>query len=289
MTLLRDEDLIARVQAEPQLVRGLRPPADWYGRESPVQSASVDLTVGNIFLPGTEPDELGSVESPRTEWTLGTGETAVVTTQEELRIPANMAAIGFPPSRVSFRGLLMTNPGHIDPGYWGVLRFTVINMGRQPYTLKKGDIVVSVLFFELARHVKADYVARRPGYVPTGPQREQIDRLSNDFVDVENRSRDIARAEAKEAGIKIAAIAAVVSLIVAGLTFGQNVWSPPWRTALETKVAVQEKSIQFEKETNTIRAHQMRLDGLAGEVAQLKTASCLQRPVPVYCPPPVRP
>lgn len=283
MTLLRDEDLVTRVQAEPQLVRGLRPPADWYGRESPVQSASVDLSVGDIFIPGTEPDALGSAESPRTEWTLGTGETAVVTTQEELRIPASMAAIGFPPSRVSFRGLLMTNPGHIDPGYWGVLRFTVINMGRQPYALKRGDVIVSVLFFELARQVKADYVARRPGYAPSGPIREQIDRLSNDFVNVENRSRDIAKSEAREAGIKIAAIGASVSLLFAALTLGQNAWSPPWRPALETKVAVLERSTQFEKETSTIRAHETRLEVLAAELAQVRAQTCKQRPVPAYC------
>ncbi len=280
MTLLRDEDLVARVQAASPLVRGLRPPANWYSAESPVQSASVDLTIGDIFLPDTDPDTPGGVNNPRTELTLKTGETAVVTTLEELRLPSNIAGVGFPPSRVSFRGLLMTNPGHIDPGYVGGLRFTVINMGREPYTLKKDEVIVSVLFFELRRDVFADYVVRRPGYAPSGPTREQINRLSRDFVDVEKRSRSIAKSALLSAGV----IAAMIALIP---PVWQNFINPAWK-ALETKVAVLETSLQFEKQTNTIQAQQVQLEALTKELAQVRAATCSLRPTPAYCPPPAR-
>lgn len=281
MTLLRDEDLVARVQAAPPLVGGLRPPANWYSAESPVQSASVDLTIGGIFLPDTAPDAPGGVNDPRTEWTLKTGETAVVTTLEELRLPPNIAGVGFPPSRVSFRGLLMTNPGHIDPGYIGGLRFTVINMAREPYALKRGEVIVTVLLFELDRDVRADYVARRPGYAPRGPTREQIDWLSRDFVDVEKRSRSIAKSALLSAGV----LAAMIALIP---PVWQNFINPAWK-ALETKVAVLERSVQFEKQTNTIQAHQVQLDALTKELAQIKAATCSLRPTPAYCPPTARP
>jgi deoxycytidine triphosphate deaminase len=287
MPLLRDEDLVAAVLATPPLVTGLQPPADWYSRESPIQAASLDLTIGAIYLPGTDPGAPGGVNLPRVEWALDTGQTAVVTTHEELQLPANVAGIGFPPSRVSFRGLLMTNPGHVDPGYKGPLRFTVINMAREPYALKSGDVIVSVLLFKLERDVRAGYAARRPpGYTPPPPSREQVDRLAKDFVDVEERSTRIANRAVVKAGL----VVALIGTLVAG-TFGfvQNFFSPAWKDVHDTKLAVLEKAVQFEKETSAIRGQQARVEALASEVALIKAATCRQRPVPAYCPPAGRP
>jgi deoxycytidine triphosphate deaminase len=285
MTLLRDEDLVARVQAIPPLVAGLRQPGDWYSSESLIQSASIDLTIGDIFIPGADADDPGGINLPRTELSLETGRTAIVTTREELRLPSNIAGIGFPPSRVSFRGLLMTNPGHVDPGYAGPLRFTVINMAREPFPLKTGDAIVTVLFLELGRDVRADFVARRPDYAPRKPTREQIDWLSKDFVDVEERSTRIAKKEAKDAGIRISAWAATVPVLISFLALGQSCLTPPsWKEALDTRMGVLEKSVQFEKETTTIRAHQTQLENLAKELGEVRAATCNQRPAPAYCP-----
>ncbi|HXH11371.1 MAG TPA: hypothetical protein VNP04_16615 [Alphaproteobacteria bacterium] len=53
----------------------------------------------------------------------------MVLTLEEFNLPGSIAVVGFPPSHVSFQGILMTNPGHVDPGYVGRMRFTVMKKG----------------------------------------------------------------------------------------------------------------------------------------------------------------
>src|SRR5690348_3710155 len=124
MSLLRDDEIIAAINVQPPAVpyiEGILLPADPYSKESPVQASSVDLHIGNIYLPGVRETEPGGAKNPKHDYCLKTGETAVVTTLETLHLPPNVAGFGFPPSRVSFKGLLMTNPGHVDPGYEGVM------------------------------------------------------------------------------------------------------------------------------------------------------------------------
>lgn len=64
-------------------------------------------------------------------------------------MPAKLAGIGFPPTSVSAKGVLMTNPGHVDPGFIGHLQFTLINMGKDRFTLAQADRIVTLLLFEL--------------------------------------------------------------------------------------------------------------------------------------------
>ena len=80
-------------------------------------------------------------------------------------MPRNWAAYGFPPSHLSAGGLLMTNPRHIDPGYVGKLRFTVINMSAQTVTLRQGDAIVTLIIHRLENVVECDFGndGKRPG------------------------------------------------------------------------------------------------------------------------------
>ena len=108
----------------------------------------MDLHIGDIFLPGVSDNDLGSHKKPLTQYPLPEGHTAVVVTAETLHLKGSIGAFGFPPSSVSFQGLLTTNPGHVDPGYSGRLRFAVINMGKATYTLRRGAIIASLFFFD---------------------------------------------------------------------------------------------------------------------------------------------
>jgi deoxycytidine triphosphate deaminase len=116
MKLLNDEMLCDYVnRPDPLLVKGLKTPVG-FDKDSPVQPSSIDLHIGSIYVPGTKHGEDGSEDKALTSHTLGPGQTALVTTLETLNLPNNVAAIGFPPSRISAQGILMTNPGHVDPG-----------------------------------------------------------------------------------------------------------------------------------------------------------------------------
>lgn len=170
-------------------------------RELRIQPSSVDLTIGGIYRPSAGLGKDGSDHHPLKELALRPGHTAVVETNERLNLPPNICAIGFPPSHVSSKGILMTNPGHVDPGYEGTLTFTVINMGRNDYPLKIGLGIVTLLLFELSAPPRFPYPKL---YTPQSGSKvtwEMLEALSEDFVSVEKRARKIARAQAVRVGI----------------------------------------------------------------------------------------
>jgi dCTP deaminase len=216
MSLLRDQDLIANITVQPPgvpYVEGVVLPADVYSKDSPVQASSIDLHIGNIYLPGEKETDLGGAQNPKQEYSLKTGETAVVTTLETLHLPSDIAGFGFPPSKdVSFKGLLMTNPGHVDPGYEGGMRFTVINMAKDPYPLLRGGRIVTLLLFRLNNDAHSGWRQRNPqGSSP--PSHAAISRLSRDFVSVDRRAKKIA----KEEGLKWSVGITVSATLVLGL------------------------------------------------------------------------
>jgi dCTP deaminase len=215
MSLLRDEEIIAAITVQPPAVPyidGVLLPADPYSGDSPVQASSVDLHIGNVYLPGEKETDLGGAQNPKQDYSLKTGETAVITTTETLHLPSDVAGFGFPPSGVSFKGLLMTNPGHVDPGYVGVMRFTVINMGKDPYCLQRGGRIVTLLLFRLNHSVHSTWLDRNPAG-STLPSHANISRLSRDFVDVDERAKKIAN----EYGLKWTAGLTVGATLVVGL------------------------------------------------------------------------
>jgi deoxycytidine triphosphate deaminase len=219
--LLTDADLEARLNASPDLVEGLdrsRPHTDAAAR---VQAASLDLTMGKIFLPELPSGDLGGFTNPRREHSLKPGHTAVVETAERLNLPPDLTAIGFPPSSVSARGLLLTNPGHVDPGFAGHLSFTVINMGRDPFPLKRAEPIVTLLFFSLARHPDASYQDRNGPGKPSAVAQDRLARLSDEFLQVEARAKEVARTEEARSARWTAGIGCLVIIAAAlGTIFG---------------------------------------------------------------------
>jgi len=188
-----------------------------------IQACSLDLSVGDIFDPSADDGKLGSLGRARSFIALNQGQTVVIRTKESLRIPDNIGGIAFPPSHVSIKGLLMTNPGHVDPGYNGRLHLTVINMGREKFQLQSGDKIVRVLFFNLSGLPMASYSARHTGVQSAAITDELLSRLSHDFVDVEARAKSAAAnavrgAEFRATMVGPIAAAALTALLTIGLS-----------------------------------------------------------------------
>ena len=205
MPLLTDAQLAAALLKDPRIFEGLDV-SDLGRSNSHIQPCSVDLHIGEIYLPGESGTGVGGSLRPRTELSLGTGQTAVLVTKEHLNLPRDWAAYGFPPSHISAGGLLMTNPGHLDPGYVGKLRFTVINMSGAPVALRRSDAIVTIIVHQLETAVDKDFQERRSaaglGSLPD-PSWDDVNRLAKDFVDVEARSKKIASEEVREAVEKL--------------------------------------------------------------------------------------
>jgi dCTP deaminase len=195
MKLLKDDELAKAIFQPGPGVRALIDPVPsnraFDTAESAIQPASLDLHLGEIFIPGADPDSSGEPVA-RKELSLKTGQTAVLTTKEKVQLPPNIAAFGFPPARISAAGLLVTNPGHVDPGYTGPLHLTVINMGRQEFLLYEGLAILTVLFVELSGYVASDWQKRYGPPTETSLRKDLLSRLSPDFLDIENRATKIA-------------------------------------------------------------------------------------------------
>jgi dCTP deaminase len=244
--LFGDKALVENIAgASTPWVIGLKRPDDWYGSDSPIQAASVDLHIGKIFVPGRTGEKEGSEHRPLTLHALEPGQTAIVSTLETLRLPSHIAAIGFPPSHISVKGLLMTNPGHVDPGYSGPMRFTVINMGKVDYTLSHGDQIVTLLFLQVSPVVQKNWVERHDGKSGRLPNQNDLDRLSPDFLDVGARAEAVAKIEVANEGIRLkrreiigSILAAVGSAVILAVLYS---WSGV--QDLKSKVAELDKSL----------------------------------------------
>ncbi len=278
MALLRDSELVNLVRRADSIVEDIDYPeqADWFARDSPIQASSVDLHIGAIYVPSRKRFRWWHGQpQPRGEYTLKTGYTAVITTRETLHLPNYIAGIGFPPSRVSFKGLLMTNPGHVDPGYVGKMRFTVINMAREPYPLTKGARIVTVLFFRLDGPAQSGFMERVAQPLAL-PSQEDIDRLSHDFVDVERRAKSIATRRLTYATL----LAAVVSFVVV-MAQAFVASQPNWAAELRERVGAISASVD-------INVQQAKIEQLRRDLQDVKAATCRQIPRLSYCPPSTR-
>ncbi|MFX0194586.1 MAG: hypothetical protein ACFFCW_00565 [Candidatus Hodarchaeota archaeon] len=211
MSILRDEDIYNEIQDEKLISSGLpKEEVKFEDIDSSIQPSSLDLHVGKIYIPDQNFEYSNKIPIPGEEHVLQPGETVTVTTREELRLPDDVAGIGFPPSKVSEKGILTTNPGHIDPGYRGYIHLTIINMGKKAYTLRTGDPVVTLLFFRLTRPVKVDYQARREKAGKTCDSAEEethiieiLSRLAPHFMNYEIRAKDVAKKEIERERKKI--------------------------------------------------------------------------------------
>lgn len=118
-----------------------------------VESCSYDMRVGTIFcgLDRISDQTAGSVRSIQIQ----PGEFVYLYTAEELQLADNVSATAYAINSLSSRGLLVLNPGHVDPGFRGPLTVTAWNLNNQPQTIEVGDKIITVLFTRLSVHAKA--------------------------------------------------------------------------------------------------------------------------------------
>jgi len=246
--LLSDGELVALHQNNPHLITNLALGADPYGHLSPIQPSSIDLSIGNIFLPEVQRFEYGEVNYPLEEHFLKPGHTAVVETLQTLNLPNDIAAFGFPPASVSAQGLLMTNPGHIDPGYSGRLCFTVINMGQESFHLKRGASIVTLLIFRLQTPAQRGYGQRNPqaGVRRTSVIQGWLSKLSADFRNIERRAEEVAQGAERKARWQAAWFPLLGSLLaIAGVIYQTQSSTNVKINELEKKLAILEERAKF--------------------------------------------
>jgi dUTP pyrophosphatase len=95
----------------------------------------------------------------RTEISLPPGERVVVPTGLRLEIPEGFEAQVRPRSGLALsHGVTVLNaPGTIDSDYRGEVRVILINLGSEPFTVRRGDRIAQIVF---APAVRARFASR---------------------------------------------------------------------------------------------------------------------------------
>ena len=76
----------------------------------------------------------------------------------------------------------MTNPGHNDPGYKGLITVCLVNMGKKSVHLKEGHIIARLLIFQLDAFSEGYKVDEVKSISP-----RHLDKLSKDFAGINKR------------------------------------------------------------------------------------------------------
>jgi dCTP deaminase len=250
MSIQSDNEIVGLLEAKPPILNNFSPPADWYAKESLAQPASLDLHVGVVFVPPKKEPRIGQQVDKREEYTLEPGQAIVVDTTESLNFPKDIAAFGFPPTTISNRAILMTNPGHIDPGFKGKLNFTLINMGRESFSVKTGMVVATLLVIKLANPPTKDFSQRHPSFQQADPTVRELYRLGRDFLDLEQRARRVAGTVVRRNGIGLTLLTATLTGVLA---FGAAWFQSNGEiAALKVKISALENQAKIESRLQDI-------------------------------------
>lgn len=114
-----------------------------------LQACSYDMRIGTIF----KNDQIINDSHPHgnNQFSIEPGEIISIFTLEELDLPPNVMATAFPINHLSSKGLLVLNPGHVDPGFRGCLTVKAINLRKVPLTISR-DIPIFTVIFEVLPH-----------------------------------------------------------------------------------------------------------------------------------------
>jgi len=146
-----------------------------------IQPCSYDLRVGTVFHDGKVLKWRSAQEQ---QVIIRPGGMISLFTHEELNLPNCIMATAFPMNYWSSQGLLVLNPGHVDPGYSGPLSVRLINLRSTPKSINFGDKIFTVIFEKLPEASVKSYSGSK--------MRDERERLHNS-LDVEQNPGDLGQ------------------------------------------------------------------------------------------------
>lgn len=167
--MLSNVDIRAAIAAGEITIEGLR--------EENIQGASVDLTLGNGFLPAARSPQVVDpyARKPhRRPWKMDglrvrPGELWLASTREIVTLAPSVAAQIAGKSSLARDGLVVhLTAGFIDPGFSGPITLEIVSHNPNPLTLTAGMPVCQLVFFRLDTPTDAPYNGKYQG--ATGPQ-----------------------------------------------------------------------------------------------------------------------
>lgn len=287
MPFLTDRELVGLLSCKPRPIQDLELPGlrELYATESPIQPCSVDLTIGRIFRTPKNSriyekadwtEHIGLVERHE----LKVGSTLRVETKESFNFVRDFSQFGAllsPPARVSRMGLLLLDLGHVDPGFAGPVRTTIVNLGRESIEIYRGMKILTALLFRIEEPVHRGYLDRRgPRPYETGGIQDVV-YLSSDFMNVGRRirkgtERAIRRRQMRHE-VYLAAFSAAAAFAIA---YGTNWFFFERRlSSTEGSVGRLQGSLSVERANRRLEALEVQIHDMQDRLERLGAGSSI--------------
>ena len=152
------------------------------------QPCSYDLRIGTIY----KNEKIVSASHPESSVyfvKVKPSEIITLLTLEEVNMPQDCCGTVFAINSHSSSGLLILNPGHIDPGYKGPISICAINLSKKPIKLRLKDSIFTIILEKLDkqipegnRYINKEYDSRKD--LEEVHYKERFSNLSNSFFDL---------------------------------------------------------------------------------------------------------
>ena len=160
-----------------------------------IKSASYDLRVGTIY----KGKKIYSENYNSNEATIEIKPSEIITllTFEAVKIPSYCCGTVFAINKMSSKGFLILNPGHIDPGFYGPISICAINLSNKSIFLERNQSIFTLIINKLDAKLNGDDLYNRNTYKSSDRKKfekkffdEKSFNLSNSFFDLISNHKD---------------------------------------------------------------------------------------------------
>ncbi len=247
--------------------------------DSSYRNASYDLRIATIVPPASATEE-------RERFALPPQGIVEVISAERVALPTNVMGYAMVKTTLCNSGILAINIGIVDPGYSGLISSTMINLGKEPFELRKGDVFLRLVFHEYEAVPDAKLIDVPDAKYIADAQTKARTLFAETFLDLPGTIRKVSGPVVEEIFAKwrtgLFVWVPTIAFTLALLSFLVN-WGSTWsaRNALLTK-----DSIRTEITTELRNQERRQLeDRLIALEQQIKTLTAAQAPAPTPTPP----
>lgn len=157
--------------------------------EKNIKSASYDLRIGTIY----QRTKIYSKDHNTSQSliTVKPSEIVTILTLEIIKIPNDCVGTVFAINKMSSNGFLILNPGHIDPGYNGLITICGINLSNQNIYLDLEDSIFTLIIDNLDEPLQEKDLYPNNNYDPKERKKYEKEQFKSKFSKLSNSFFDL--------------------------------------------------------------------------------------------------
>ncbi len=159
-----------------------------------IKSASYDLRIGTIYKDKLVYSKDNTILNTVIE--VEPSEIITFLTLEIVKIPLDCVGTVFAINKMSSKGFLILNPGHIDPGYIGPLTICAINLSKETINLSIGQSIFTLIINQLDKELNQGYgnnifIEKDRKIYEIKLYQDNFSKLSNSLFDLINNHKEL--------------------------------------------------------------------------------------------------